>query len=52
MIEVEIGMKVKQNKKECEKILLDNGYEEFFKTQTRDVYFAKNTTLRTILNTR
>ena len=41
MEEVEIGMKIKQSKEECEKILLANGFEEFFKTVTRDIYFAK-----------
>ena len=40
--EVEIGMKVVQDKKTCEKILLDNGYEELYKTYTRDLYFAKD----------
>lgn len=39
---VEVGFKIKQNKFEAEKILLNNGFENTFKTHTRDVYFGKN----------
>lgn len=39
-IEVEAGFKVKESKEEAEKILLDNGFVNTFKTaHTRDVYF-------------
>lgn len=42
-IEVEAGFKVKESKEEAEKILLDNGFVNTFKTaHTRDVYFGKN----------
>ena len=42
-IEVEAGFKVRENKEEAEKILLDNGFVNTFKTaHTRDVYFGKN----------
>ena len=42
-IEVEAGFKVRESKEETEKILLDNGFVNTFKTaHTRDVYFGKN----------
>lgn len=42
-IEVEAGFKVKESKEEAEKILLENGFVNTFKTaKTRDVYFGKN----------
>lgn len=42
-IEVEAGFKVKESKEEAEKILLDNGFLNTFKTaHTRDVYFGKD----------
>lgn len=42
-IEVEAGFKVKESKEEAEKILLDNGFINTFKTaHTRDVYFGKD----------
>ena len=42
-IEVEAGFKVKESKEEAEKILLDNGFVNTFKTaHTRDVYFGKD----------
>lgn len=42
-IEVEAGFKVKESKEEAEKILLDKGFVNTFKTaHTRDVYFGKN----------
>lgn len=42
-IEVEAGFKVKEIKEEAEKILLDNGFVNTFKTaHTRDVYFGKD----------
>lgn len=42
-IEVEAGFKVRESKEEAEKILLDNGFVNTFKTaHTRDVYFGKN----------
>ncbi len=42
-IEVEAGFKVKESKEEAEKILLDNGFVNTFKTaHTRDVYFGKS----------
>ena len=42
-IEVVAGFKVKESKEEAEKILLDNGFVNTFKTaHTRDVYFGKN----------
>ena len=42
-IEVEAGFKVKESKEESEKIWLDNGFVNTFKTaHTRDVYFGKN----------
>lgn len=41
-IEVEAGFKVRESKEEAEKILLDNGFVNTFKTaHTRDVYFGK-----------
>ncbi len=42
-IEVEAGFKIKESKEEAEKILLDNGFVNTFKTaHTRDVYFGKD----------
>lgn len=42
-IEVEAGFKVKESKEEAEKVLLDNGFVNTFKTaHTRDVYFGKD----------
>ncbi len=42
-IEVEAGFKVRESKEEAEKILLDNGFVNTFKTaHTHDVYFGKN----------
>lgn len=42
-IEVEAGFKVRESKEEAEKILLDNGFVNTFKTaHTRDVYFGKD----------
>lgn len=42
-IEVEAGFKVRESKEEAEKILLDNGFVNTFKTaHTRDVYLGKN----------
>lgn len=42
-IEVEAGFKVKESKEEAEKILLDNGFVNTFKTaHTIDVYFGKD----------
>ncbi len=42
-IEVEAGFKISESKEEAEKILLDNGFVNTFKTaHTRDVYFGKN----------
>lgn len=42
-IEVEAGFKVKESKEKAEKILLDNGFVNTFKTaHTRDVYFGKD----------
>ena len=42
-IEVEAGFKVRESKEEAEKILLNNGFVNTFKTaHTRDVYFGKN----------
>lgn len=42
-IEVEAGFKVKESKEEAEKILLDNGFVNTFKTaHTRDVYLGKD----------
>ncbi len=38
---VEVGFKIKNSLLESEKILLDNGYEEYFKTQTHDIYYSK-----------
>ena len=41
--EVEAGFKVRESKEEAEKILLDNGFVNTFKTaHTRDVYFGKD----------
>lgn len=41
--EVEAGFKVRESKEEAEKILLNNGFVNTFKTaHTRDVYFGKN----------
>ncbi len=42
MSEIEVGFKLLQSKKEVEKILLENGFVNTFKTHTRDVYFGKN----------
>ena len=43
MIKVEAGFKIKETKEEAEKILLDNGFVNTFKTaHTRDIYFGKN----------
>lgn len=45
-IKVEAGFKVKESKEDAEKILLDNGFVNTFKTaHTRDVYFGKNVNL-------
>ena len=42
-IDVEAGFKVRESKEEAEKILLDNGFVNTFKTaHTRDVYFGKD----------
>ncbi len=42
-IEVEAGFKVKESKEDAEKILLNNGFVNTFKTaHTRDVYFGKS----------
>lgn len=42
-IEVEAGFKISESKEEAEKILLENGFVNTFKTaHTRDVYFGKN----------
>lgn len=42
-IEVEAGFKIVESKEEAEKILLNNGFENTFKTaHTRDVYFGKD----------
>ena len=42
-IEVEAGFKISESKEEAEKILLDNGFVNTFKTaHTRDVYFGKD----------
>ncbi len=37
---VEVGLMIKNPLKEAEKILLDNGYIEQFKTQTHDIYYS------------
>ncbi|MBQ7308454.1 MAG: hypothetical protein IJW82_08035 [Clostridia bacterium] len=42
MAEIEVGFKIIQTQKEAEKILLDNGFINVFKTNTRDLYFGKN----------
>lgn len=43
MIEVEVGFKIKEDKLQAEKILLENGFVNTFKTaHTRDIYFGKN----------
>ena len=43
MIKVEAGFKIKETKEEAEKILLENGFVNTFKTaHTRDIYFGKN----------
>ena len=39
---VEVGFKIRENKIEAEKILLNNGFDNIFKTHTRDIYFGKN----------
>ena len=42
-IEVEVGFKIKEDKWKAEKILLENGFINTFKTaHTRDIYFGKN----------
>lgn len=42
-MEIEVGFKVKENKLEAEKILLENGFVNTFKTaHTRDIYFGKD----------
>lgn len=38
---LEVGLMIKNSLKEAEKILLDNGYIEDFKTQTHDIYYSK-----------
>ena len=42
-MEVEVGFKIKEDKREAEKLLLAAGFEEFFKAHTRDIYFGKET---------
>lgn len=43
MIQIEIGFKIKEDKLDAEKILLNNGFINTFKTaHTRDIYFGKN----------
>ena len=43
MVEVEVGFKIKEDKLQAEKILLENGFVNTFKTaHTRDIYFGKN----------
>lgn len=42
-IEVEAGFKIRERKEEAEKILLDNGFVNTFKTaHTRDIYLGKD----------
>ena len=42
-MEVEVGFKIKQSKKEAQKILLKNGFIKTWETkQTHDIYFGKN----------
>ena len=42
-MEIEVGFKIKQDKLEAEKILLENGFVNIFKTaHTRDIYFGKD----------
>ena len=39
MVEVEAGFKIKEDKQEAEKILIENGFVNTFKTaHTRDIY--------------
>ena len=40
MAEVEVGFKVKQSQKDCEKLLKKAGYELLFNTETHDLYFS------------
>ena len=43
MVEVEVGFKIKEDKLQAEKILLENGFVNTFKTaHTRDIYFGKD----------
>ena len=43
MDEIEVGFKIKEDKWEAEKILLENGFVNTFKTaHTRDIYFGKD----------
>lgn len=43
MIQIEVGFKIKEDKLEAEKILLNDGFINTFKTaHTRDIYFGKN----------
>lgn len=46
MIRVEAGFKIKQTKEDAERILLNNGFENTFKTKcTHDIYFGKDVDL-------
>ncbi len=40
MNEVEVGFKIKNSLEESRKILIDNGFENIFNTQTHDLYFS------------
>ena len=40
MQEVEVGFKIKQSQKECEKLLENSGYEFLYQTETHDIYFT------------
>lgn len=42
MAVLEVGFKIKEDKREAEKLLLEKGFQELFKTTTRDIYFGKN----------
>ncbi len=42
MTVLEVGFKIKEDKKEAEKLLLAQGFQELFKTTTRDIYFGKD----------
>jgi len=42
MAQIEVAFKIEQSKEEAEKLLLDNGFVNAFKTYTRDIYFGKN----------